>query len=442
MSEILTVSELTLSIKKQLESRFSYVAVRGEVSNCKAQSSGHFYFTLKDKDAQLSAVLFRGNASSLTRLPKEGDQVIAKGELSLYAPRGQYQLIARNLEYAGSGELLQKLHALKEKLQMMGWFDPQLKKTLPKFPRTIGVVTSPTGAVIQDIIHILTRRLGDFHLVLSPVRVQGEGAAEEIARAIEEFDRYKLADVLIVGRGGGSLEDLWPFNEEIVAKAIRACSLPIVSAVGHETDFCIADFVADVRAPTPSAAAELISVEKSALLMQLTKTRLRLSQTVYNRVRVQRRTLALLQKQPFFASPKSLLNSYMQKMDVTKNDLTEGIQNLISTRKLHLKGLSRQLELVSPLSKITQMRGQFARLQRDLTVQLSRRLERKREQLKQLASHLYAIDPRHLLNKGYAIVFREKEGSVILSSNELQMNERIRIQLGEGQLIAAVKEKV
>ncbi|MES2121396.1 MAG: exodeoxyribonuclease VII large subunit, partial [Chlamydiota bacterium] len=240
MQEILSVSELTNEIKKQIESRFPAVAVKGEISNLKEQSSGHIYFTLKDAGAQLSAVLFRGNARELSRLPKNGDQVVLRGEISLYTPRGQYQMIVRNLEYAGVGELLLKLHAMKAKLQGLGWFDASRKRPLPRFPKTIGVVTSPTGAVIQDIVQVLSRRNAGVHLILHPVKVQGEGAAEEIARAIEEFNRFHLADLLIVGRGGGSLEDLWAFNEECVARAIFQSKIPVISAVGHETDFSIA----------------------------------------------------------------------------------------------------------------------------------------------------------------------------------------------------------
>lgn len=438
---VLTVSQLTGEIKKQLESRFTYVAVRGEVSNWKAQSSGHFYFTLKDKDAQISAVLFKGSASSLRQLPKEGDEVIIKGELGLYAPRGQYQLIARSLEFAGAGELLLRLQALKLQLQQKGWFESALKKKLPKFPQTIGVVTSPTGAVIQDILHILTRRLKNFHLILYPVRVQGEGAAEEIARAIEEIDRHQLADVLIVGRGGGSLEDLWAFNEEIVAHAIFNCSIPVVSAVGHETDFCIADFVADVRAPTPSAAAELVSVEKNALLMQLDKSRVRLSQSLYAHVRNQKKTFATLLKQPALASPASFLSPYYQKLDDAKENLENAMQKQLVKRKLLLNGIAKQTQLLSPIAKLATMRQSFGRYDRSLFQSIKQKIQRKTERLKQLSSHLQAIDPRHLLSKGYAIVFREKTGCVILSSNEVELEEKIRVQLGDGQLVAHVEKK-
>ena len=239
--KILSVTELTSAIKAVIEPSFQGIAVKGEISNFKLQSSGHLYFTLKDAGSQISAVLFKGNAACLNKMPKEGDQVVAKGEISLYAPRGQYQIIVRELQFLGLGDLLLKLQQLKEQLQMRGWFDPAHKKKLPKLPKRIGVVTSPTGAVIQDILQVLTRRFAGFHVILNPVKVQGEGAAQEIAQAISDFNRLKLADVLIVGRGGGSIEDLWAFNEEVVAKAIFESDIPIISAVGHETDFTIAD---------------------------------------------------------------------------------------------------------------------------------------------------------------------------------------------------------
>ncbi|MCB1083226.1 MAG: exodeoxyribonuclease VII large subunit, partial [Simkania sp.] len=225
-AEALSVTELTQAIKHQLESNFTALSVKGEVTNLRLQASGHYYFSLKDENAQISAVLFQGNARFAKHLPKMGDQVLIKGEINVYAPRGTYQIIVREIEHAGLGELLLKFHALKAKLEKMGWFDPAKKKPLPTYPKTIGVVTSPTGAVIQDILNVLKRRFPNFHLILNPVKVQGAGAAEEIAQAIDDFNRFGLADILIIGRGGGSLEDLWAFNEECVAAAIFRSKIP------------------------------------------------------------------------------------------------------------------------------------------------------------------------------------------------------------------------
>ncbi|HSX10154.1 MAG TPA: exodeoxyribonuclease VII large subunit [Chlamydiales bacterium] len=394
--KIFTVSELTSAIKAVLEPNFRSLSVQGEISNFKLQTSGHLYFSLKDAGSQISSVLFKGNAASLARMPKDGDQVVAKGEISLYAPRGQYQIVIRELQFLGVGELLLKLHQLKEQLQMRGWFDPAHKKALPKLPRRIGVVTSPTGAVIQDILHILTRRFAGFHVVLNPVKVQGEGAAQEIAQAIADFNKYNLADVLIVGRGGGSIEDLWAFNEEIVAKAIFESKIPIISAVGHETDFTIADWVADVRAPTPSAAAEIVIAEKAGLIQYLDRASQQCRQRMAQQLSQHKQRIAGLQRHPLLSSPYGILAPTIQKLD----------------------DFSRQLELLNPKIKISQYK----------------------ERLKRLQEHLRSLNPQNLLKKGYAILFSEKERSVILSAKDLQPEQKFTALLCDGQVAATVNQ--
>lgn len=413
---VLTVTELTLAIKKQLESRFPFVHVQGEITNFKEQSSGHLYFTLKDAQSQISAVLFRGNAQGLTRLPKNGDQVIVQGELSVYPPRGNYQLIIRQLQYAGVGELLLKLHALKTKLEGLGWFDKSRKKPLPTTPKTIGVITSPTGAVIQDIIHILSRRHAGFHLILNPVKVQGEGAALEIAQAIAHFNQYKLADVLIVGRGGGSLEDLWAFNEEIVAQAIFKSEIPIISAVGHETDFSISDFVADVRAPTPSAAAEIVMAAADEHLKHLHQTDKRLQQSIMHLFGAYRHRLEIIRRQPILTSPFAILGNASQHLDDLSDEITEALQRSIATKKLQMDGLKRQLLALDPMTKIQILK----------------------QKLNQLTSHLKSIDPKNLLTKGYSILFRENTSSVIFSPKEVQAGEDVRVLVRDGEIKAKV----
>ncbi|MBS0616490.1 MAG: exodeoxyribonuclease VII large subunit [Verrucomicrobia bacterium] len=415
MESIFSVTELTHAIKKQLESKFALVVVRGEISNFKEQASGHHYFTLKDAESQISAVFFRGNNKSLTRPLKNGDQVIIRGELSVYAPRGNYQIIVRDLQYAGVGELLLKLHELKAKLQAKGWFDPQHKKPLPHIPKTIGVVTSPTGAVIQDILNVLSRRLSNFHLILNPVKVQGDGAAREIALAIDDFNKYSLADVLIVGRGGGSLEDLWAFNEEIVAEAIFRSKIPIVSAVGHETDVSIADFVADVRAPTPSAAAELVSAEKAALLQALYQMTQRFDLSMHHILHRYEEKLYSMQRQSAFSSPFALLGTAAQRLDDLQMQIDLGLQQRMSLAKTQLQTLDRMKEALSPAQRIPLLR----------------------QKLGQLASHLRSIDPKNLLSKGYAMVFQEN-GTVITSSTEALEGESVRLQWKDGQKKAII----
>jgi exodeoxyribonuclease VII large subunit len=417
-NDILSVSQLTFSIKKHLEGKFHSVKVQGEITNFKEQASGHLYFTLKDAESQISAVLFRGSAAGLTRLPKNGDQVIVQGEVSVYAPRGNYQLIIRQLQYAGVGELLLKLHALKAKLQQLGWFDKARKKPLPTSPKTIGVVTSPTGAVIQDILNILSRRHAGFHLVLNPVKVQGAGAAEEIAAAIDLFNKHKLADVLIVGRGGGSLEDLWPFNEEIVAEAIFRSHIPVISAVGHETDFSISDFVADLRAPTPSAAAELVMAAADHHLSHLLAFQKRFDQLVLHHLSSSQQKIALLQKHPLLSSPYALLESAAQRLDDYTDKLDQTILRALEMRGLKLSALQKQLSAINPQLRIHHLK----------------------EKLKSLTAHLKSIDPKNLLMKGYSILFRENSASAIVSSKDLQGGDKIRIQLHDGIAKATIYE--
>jgi exodeoxyribonuclease VII large subunit len=413
---ILTVTELTSSIKKQLESRFPFVHVQGEITNFKEQASGHLYFTLKDAQSQISGVLFRGNAQGLARMPKNGDQVIVQGELSVYAPRGNYQLIVRQLQYAGVGELLLKLHALKAKLEAKGWFDKSRKKPLPTAPKTIGVITSPTGAVIQDMINVLSRRHAKFHLLLNPVKVQGDGAAQEIAMAIDHFNKYKLADVLIVGRGGGSLEDLWAFNEEIVAEAIYRSEIPIISAVGHETDFSIADFVADIRAPTPSAAAEIVMAAAVEHLQYLKQADKRLNQAMLHLLGAYRHRLETVRRQPILTSPFAILGQASQHLDDLSEEMTLTMQRMVSTKRLQMAGLQRQLQALDPMVRVQHLQQKLA----------------------QLTSHLKSIDPKNLLTKGYSILFRENSNSVIFSPKEVQAGENVRVLVKDGEIKAKV----
>ena len=464
LEEIFSVSALTAEIKKKLESHFPAVHVKGEISNLKEQASGHLYFTLKDQEAQISAVLFRGNARDLSRPLKNGDQVIVRGEINVYPPRGYYQIVVRKLDYVGVGELLMQLHARKAKLKELGWFEPGRKKPLPKFPKTIGVVTSPTGSVIQDILHILSRRLPNFHLILNPVKVQGEGAAAEIASAIEQFNRYQLADVLIVGRGGGSLEDLWAFNEEVVASAIYHSKIPIISAVGHETDFSIADFVADVRAPTPSAAAEIASSETARELLSLRQTRERLKITFTTRLQHHRKQLLNLSRHPILSSPLALIEPHLQRIDDVRSDLDLSLKRNLQEKALQLLSLKKQTQSLRPGLQIAQLKQKLVMLVRSLGASIAQQIEtrkkrvdaqairrnidqrlkdfvsQKKQRLEQLASHLKGIGPENLLAKGYAIPFREKNDSVILSITELKTQDRVRLRLRDGQALLTVNE--
>jgi exodeoxyribonuclease VII large subunit len=463
MQEILSVTELNNHIKKQLETGFSSVSVKGEISNLKTQASGHLYFTLKDEHSQISAVLFRGSAQGMSRVPKNGDQVILQGQMNVYSPRGTYQIVVRKLEYAGIGELLLKLHELKNKLAGQGWFDPKCKKAIPKYPKKIGIVTSATGSVIQDIIHVLSRRSPHTALLLNPVKVQGEGAALEIARAIDDFNHFQLADVLIVGRGGGSLEDLWAFNEEYVASAIFRSKIPIVSAVGHETDYSIADFVSDLRAPTPSAAAEIVSIDVKQQWEFLQTTQMRLLGHLKTQIQQHKKQFASLNRHPFLSSPYAILAPHIQKIDDTKEEIINAIKRSVEEKKLKIEALQKRNEVLKPSAKIAILKEKFSHIQhalqsglsqlyqtrkqvfhpvlfyKKIDLQILRMLQVNKEKLAQLISHLKGIDPKNLLTKGFCILFNEKKDSVILSTQSLQPKDRVHLQLHDGELKLTVE---
>lgn len=483
---ILTVSQLSNAIKHCLEKTFPLIWLQGEISNCKPHTSGHLYFSLKDANAQIGAVMFRPDVVALKMIPKDGTQVIVRGELNVYPISGKYQIVVREMRQVGLGELLLKLEELKIKLHKMGWFRNERKRKLPKFPKKIGVVTSPTGAAIQDMLHILTRRFSSFHLILNPVRVQGEGSAQEIAQAIQQFNTHDLVDVLIVGRGGGSIEDLWAFNEEVVAEAIFNSRIPIISAVGHETDHCIADYVADVRAPTPSAAAEIVIAEKSQQLTHLAQIRKRLQQTVLQLIRQDRHRLVGLMRHPALQSPYGVLGPWIQRLDSLREDSDDTIKNSIRAKRLLLESKKQQLDLLNPLTRLHLFRQKLTTLEKEIktttqrkiqTLQISvaqatenltrswqfkitskhvllqsaqklkhldtlglRLLAQKKERFSHLKDSLDAINPKNLLTKGYCILFSEKDNSTITSVHSVKKQQEIQILLKDGKLQATINE--
>ena len=438
--KVLTVSELTNAIKIQLEGNFTGLLLKGEISNFKLQSSGHLYFSLKDEFSQISCVMFREAVSRIQVPLKTGDQVIVKGELSVYAQRGNYQLIVRELSLVGLGELLMKLELLKQKLHQKGYFEPSRKKPLPRFPKVIGVITSPTGAVIRDILNVLTRRLKRFRLILNPVRVQGDGAAEEIATAIDEMNRYSLADVLIVCRGGGSLEDLMPFNDEKVADALFRSKIPTISAVGHETDISISDFVADLRAPTPSAAAELVSHETEKLLSELLNYRRRIGQCVVKNISRSKSDFSRLYRHPIFSAPTVLLGPSMQRLDDMKELLDQSIsRNFILTRQTLMK-YQRMIDAMRPERKLKENQMKLEQLKKAIPQAFQRDIQQKKAKLKQLFSHISSINPKSLLKRGYSIIFSEKDGSVITSFKGLSQGDGVTLLVSEGKANATIRE--
>lgn len=419
-STLKTVSEITAEIKNLLELRFRLVKVEGEMTNLKVQSSGHIYFSLKDTNAQISCAMFKGAASSLSFRPKSGDKVVVQGEISVYPPRGGYQIIVKSMKMAGVGELLVRLHALKNKLLEKGYFEKSKKLPLPAFPKTIGIITSPTGAVIQDIVNVITRRCQSYHLVLYPVKVQGDGAAEEIACAINEMNRYSLCDLLIVGRGGGSLEDLWPFNEECVADALFRSKIPTIAAVGHETDFSITDFVADVRAPTPSAAAEIAVKETASELKRLEHIKKSLDNALQRQITHLKSRLERYTAHPLFASPFNLLKIRAQKLD----------------------DIQMRLDLLSPKKRIGELQKTLSQKEQQLASMVKKLHESKKTRFKSLIDHLSSINPENLLKKGYLISFDEISGSVIMGRSQIKDGMKLRLHYHDGDVTTTAEQKV
>ena len=416
LKNIHTVSSLTQEIKNLFEINFKFIKVKGEVSNLKKQSSGHVYFTLKDKNSAISVALFAGNARH-TLIPKDGDEVVIEGEVSLYAPRGSYQVIAKRIAKTGAGDLLMKLHLLKEELSAKGYFDKERKKALPKFPKKIGVVTSGTGSVIKDIIHVLSRRYPNFNLLLNPVAVQGPGAEIEIAKAIHDFNKHSLVDVMIVGRGGGSLEDLFCFNEKIVADAIYHSEIPVISACGHETDFTIADFVADVRAPTPSAAAEIAVPDKQIIQENLSKIKAAITHGTSSRIKLHKAALSRIKSTRCFESPYSMLSIFIQRLDDLVTGVDQGMERFIKHKKHFLNEKKKTLPLFSPAVKI----------------------KGAREKINSIQEHLSSVNPKNLLKKGYSLLFKENSKEIITSYKQVKKDENILIQLSSGEVTAQIK---
>lgn len=345
----LTVSQLTGHIKATLESAFESVLVTGEVSNFKKHiPSGHAYFSLKDESATMSAVMWRSRVNQLFFTPEDGMKVIARGRITVYPPRGNYQIDVASLQPAGMGELQVAFEKLKQKLFEEGLFDEIHKKPLPKFPSRIGLVTSGTGAAIRDIVTVIQRRFPSVELILYPVRVQGSGAAAEIAQAIRDLNRYGELDVIITGRGGGSLEDLWAFNEEIVARAIFDSEIPIVSAVGHEVDYSIADLAADLRAPTPSAAAEITVPDRREMLEIINDFAYTLGRLVFDLMREKRETIRQLLKTYSFNKPYDLMRSFSQRVDELDRQLNSTMTHRVDITNAHVTSLHRRLESLNP----------------------------------------------------------------------------------------------
>jgi len=389
----LSVSDLVGLLQEVVETNFVTVTVEGEISNYTAAASGHWYFTLKDNRAQLRAVMFRGQNRLLDSQPKDGTQAVCSGTVTVYPARGELQMVVESMAVGGRGDLQAAFEALKERLAGEGLFSAERKRPLPPFPCSIGIVTSASGAAIQDIFNVMQRRAPDIHLLLRPVRVQGDGAAEEIAEAVSDLNRYGGLDVLIVGRGGGSMEDLWAFNEEVVARAIADSEVPVISAVGHETDFTIADFVADLRAPTPSSAAELVARNRQDLEAHLDHLLIRLSARMGQSV------------------------------------------ELVAER---LVGLENQLAIYA--RDFTALPETISELENRFANAITARMRQYTDCLAAVASRLDALSPLRQLERGFVIASREQDGAGLRSTEELNAGEPLWLRFSRGRAAVRVEE--
>lgn len=481
---VLSVSELTAEIGGVLAAEFGSLWVSGEISGCRQPASGHYYFTLKDKEAQLSAVCYKGTARFLRFKPRDGVAVLARGRLDVWPPQGKYQLVVEALEPQGYGALQFEFEQLKKKLAMEGLFDASRKRPLPEFPMRIGLVTSPTGAVIQDILNILSRRFPGLHIRLYPALVQGEGSVEAVCRGLQYFGAGGWAQVVIVARGGGSLEDLWTFNDERVARAIAESPVPVISAIGHETDFTIADFVADLRAPTPSAAAELVICTREQLLDRIAGCRRKLEQAARYRIMQSARTLhrvavdsaaaalhrsiarrsqrldeldfalrdrmrAILDSRRRGArdvemrmlrrDPRVRLGQWQQRVLSARHRLGQKVRDDLAARSRRLSAIEARLRRADPKAALTSARHGAERAHAALVQRMLTQLAIARNRLALAETRLDQLSPLKVLERGYAIV-QTAAGAVVKSAADASPGTEIRVRVADGRLAATVTE--
>jgi exodeoxyribonuclease VII large subunit len=481
VKEIYAVSRLVREARVALEGSFQLVWVEGEISNLAMPGSGHIYFTLKDQAAQVRCAMFKTRNRNIRFTPKNGLQVLLRVRVTLYEGRGEFQLVVEHMQEAGSGALQHAYEALKHRLGEEGLFDQAHKKSLPSLPTSIGIVSSPDGAAVHDILAVLNRRFPAANVILYPVAVQGGDSAKQIAHAISLANQRQECDVLIVSRGGGSLEDLWSFNDEKVARAIFACEIPIISAVGHEVDFTIADFVADVRAPTPSAAAELAVPDATEWLAKIHSHSRRLNLLMAHRLQNERRHLNYLQQG--LPQPQVTINQQMQRLDRLQQQLKRNCLHILNDKRqrldywsvrlkhpqekieiqhykiatlagrlqqaikqkqdriqAHYKEVNQRLQLKMPMPMINNQQANVGRLQKQLDAAMQKRLIQYKSNLGQQIRTLAAVSPLNTLERGYSIATLVDSGKVLHRADEAKPNQHINVRLGKGQLVCEIKE--
>ena len=442
-AQVLSVTDLTHRIKDLLEDKFPSVWVEGEVSNLRSPTSGHMYFTLKDANSQLAVVLFRGVAAKVGFALKDGLQVIASGDISVYEKSGQYQLVARRLLPKGLGALQLAFEELKQRLAKEGLFDPARKRPIPALPQRIGLVTSPSGAAIRDFLNIIGRRFPNVHIVINPVRVQGDGAAQEIAAAIDEFNALHASgrlplDVRIVTRGGGSLEDLWAFNEELVARALARSSIPTISAVGHEIDFTISDFVADLRAPTPSAAAELVVKAKDEFAHHIGQFQSRLQKDLRLRLAEARQRFSDLAASYVFRRPTEVVRQYQQQVDDYGHRLTRATAATFDAHHAQLETASEKFKLLSPQALLVNWRQRLDSHEQRFQSSWARHRQETRHRLAQVGAKLELLSPNATLQRGYSITLIPESGRIVRTVNNVTAGTKISTKVLDGTFTSVV----
>ena len=459
--KVLTVGELTLQVKRLLEKQVGQVWVTGEVTNLRAQSSGHIYFTLKDAESQLNCVLFRNEARESRALLQDGRKVVLQGDLTVYEPRGQYQLRVSVVELQGVGALQLEFEKLKQKLNAEGLFATERKRPIPRYPQRIGIVTSPTGAAIRDVLHVVQRRNPGLEMVLAPCRVQGQGAAAEIAAAIRllnEFNRgetsntehrtpnieragYSALDLILVTRGGGSLEDLWAFNEEVVARAIFESQLPVVSAVGHEIDFTISDFVADMRVATPSAAAEIITEGVFSSCQFLSGVGGRMRELFRQRLEDKEYEVEQFLQRLARVHPRRRFDEWLQRLDDLQNTLSRCMRQGTRDRQTAWRNLRERLLRLRPAQILVQRRELLQQTERRLREHARRQLENRHDQLAASETRLRLLGPEQVLARGYSITMKADTGKVIRSADQVKSGQELRSRLKSGEIRSVVREQ-
>ncbi len=439
---VFTVSRITGAIRDVLGDAWPDLYVEGEISNLKVSTAGHAYFTLKDEHAQLRAVLFKSSARAVKFRLEDGQQVIAHGRISVYEQRGEYQLLCDGLEPQGLGALQLALEQLKRRLQTEGLLDQARKRPLPTLPRRIGIVTSLSGAAIRDILKVLARRYPTAHVVIAPARVQGEGAAQDVARALGAIARVEGVDVIIVGRGGGSIEDLWAFNEEPVARAIARCPVPVISAVGHEVDVTLADLVADHRAPTPSAAAEIVVAARDEFIARIDRLRQRGRSAVEQRVRRARASVHQLDARPAYAGFRGGLALRGRSVAELTAALAQGVRTTLARRERRFQALRSRLDALNLRHRMAQVHARLARADAAMRAALSGRLHAADVRMRSAAGRLDSLSPLGVLGRGYALCWHGDARSLVRESTDVALGDDVRVTLRKGALVCTVHDRI